>query len=69
MSLIRAIDLACDSCNSQYDNPDWQGYLVRASAKDEGWATELPGGRDLCHRCEGAPSFRAGVNRTRNPTL
>ena len=47
MSLSKAIDVRCDNCGTMLDDPDWTGKQARESARDNGWRTNLPGGRAL----------------------
>jgi len=51
MSLTIYIDVRCDDCNELLDEGDWTGAAARENARDAGWRTSLPGGKDLCPDC------------------
>lgn len=50
MSVVRMIDLRCDGCDSDYDDPRWTVADVRHSAKRDGWRHTREG-RDICPEC------------------
>lgn len=51
MSLHRSVDVKCDGCGHYREEPFWFGERARASARADGWRTNLPGGQDLCPQC------------------
>lgn len=57
----RVVDITCDGCLADYDDPDETAALVRSSARIDGW-TLTRDRRDLCPECNGtADRWRAEV--------
>ena len=48
--IIKAIDVSCDVCHTDYDSPEWSVALVRAKSSRDGWHTTAVG-RDICPDC------------------
>jgi hypothetical protein len=57
VSVWALVSIVCDRCNATGGYDDCRtGSDARENAKLDGWAVNLPGGRDRCPDCKGKRS-------------
>ena len=49
MTAHKMVDLTCDECGNDYNNPHGSAGFARETAKADGWAYRK--GKDICYKC------------------